>query len=52
MFPKALRREIVALLFAKALLLTAIYQLFFAPYASPQPDRSATLAHLLQAGGR
>lgn len=52
MFPNALRREVVVLLLVKAALLIAIYQFFFAPYTSPEPGRSATLSHILQAGGR
>jgi len=52
MFPKALRRDVVMLLLVKAALLIAIYQLFFAPYTSPEPNGSAMLAHLLQAGAR
>jgi|HubBroStandDraft_5_1064220.scaffolds.fasta_scaffold142115_2 hypothetical protein len=52
MFPLGLRREIIALLCAKALILFAIYQLFFAPLARPEPDGSAMRAHLIAASQR
>jgi hypothetical protein len=47
MFPKALRLEVIGLLCLKALALTAIYFLFIAPHAGPEPGPAATRAHLL-----
>ena len=47
MFPSELRREIVLLLCAKAIVLLAIYQLLFAPLAKPEPDGRAMRTHLL-----
>lgn len=47
MFPLGLRREIIALLCAKALILFAIYQIFFAPLARPEPDGGSMRAHLI-----
>ena len=51
MFPVKLRREIVLLLCAKALLLFAIYQLLFAPLERPEPDGHAVRAHLFATNG-
>lgn len=47
MFPKSLRLEVIGLLCLKALALTAIYFLFIAPHAGPEPGGDATRAHLL-----
>jgi hypothetical protein len=52
MFPVKLRREIVLLLCAKAILLVAIYQLFFAPIERPEPDGPAMGAHFFATNGR
>ena len=49
MFSLKLRREIIVLLCAKAILLVAIYQLFFAPFARPEPDGQAMRTHFLAA---
>lgn len=50
MFPHALRREIIALLCLKALLLFALYQLFFAHPAAA--DGHSVLTHLLATSSR
>ena len=47
MFPKRLRGEIILLLCAKLAALTAIYFLFVAPAARPEPDGAAMRSHLL-----
>ena len=47
MFPSALRSEIIALLCIKAVALVAIYQIFFAPVARPEPDGRAMRTHLV-----
>ena len=47
MFPKALRLDVIGLLCLKALGLTALYLLFFAPHAAPEPSGKATATHLL-----
>jgi hypothetical protein len=49
MFPRALRREVIALLLFKALALFVIYQMFFAPL--PEPGGRATLIHLVSMSG-
>lgn len=49
MFSLRLRREVIALLCAKAILLFVIYQLFFAPFAKPEPNGAAMRAHFLAA---
>lgn len=45
MFPKALRREILIVLGLKALLLLALYQLFFSPAHRHGPENPVT--HIL-----
>jgi hypothetical protein len=47
MFPRALRREIIALLCIKAVALVAIYQIFFAPVTTREPDGRAMRTHFL-----
>jgi hypothetical protein len=48
MFPRILRVEIIALLAAKAIALTVIYFLFFAPNTAREPDAAGLRAHLLR----
>ena len=52
MFPKTLRLEVIVLLCLKAAALTAIFCLFIAPHAAPEPDGNATRAHLLSTPSR
>ena len=47
MFPRALRRDIIALIFIKAVGLIVIYFAFVAPLAPPEPDGDTMVAHLL-----
>lgn len=47
MFPKSLRREIVILLCAKALVLTVIYVAFFSVGTKSLADGRAVQSHLL-----
>lgn len=44
MFPAALRRDILVLLAVKAVILTALYLLFFSP--SHQPPPADALSHI------
>ena len=46
MFPKALRLEVIGLLCLKALGLTILYLLFFAPHPTPEPNGKATATHI------
>ncbi len=46
MFPLVLRREIIFLLLAKAVLLTALYFLFFSPARRIDPTPHRMQAHL------
>jgi hypothetical protein len=47
MFPKPLRREIIVLLGAKALVLAVIYLAFFSVDTRSQADGPAVQSHLL-----
>ncbi|HTT83098.1 MAG TPA: hypothetical protein VMF67_06435 [Rhizomicrobium sp.] len=47
MFPRRLRGEIIILLCAKLVALTAIYFLLIAPAIRPEPDGAAMRAHLV-----
>lgn len=44
---RALRHEIIALLFVKAIALTLIYLAFFGPSVRPEVTAPTTAAHLL-----
>ena len=48
MFPNPLRREIVALLAVKAVLLTVLYFLFFSTSHRFEPDAGSLRAHLVE----
>jgi len=48
MFPRALRREILALLGLKAVLLTVLYLLFFSPSHRIEPTPAQMQSHLLR----
>jgi len=50
MFPTRLRKEIVALLCFKALVLGVICFAFIAPMEHPDPDKAAIMAHLTSRG--
>ena len=50
MFPARLRKEIIALLCLKALVLGVIYFTFIAPAERPDPDKAAIMAHLTSRG--
>ena len=45
--PWAVRRDVLILVSAKLLVLAAIYCLFFAPHARPDPRPAEIAAHLL-----
>ena len=49
MFPRTIRRDIIALLCIKAAALSLIYFLFVAPVAHPEPNGGAMRAHLIGA---
>ena len=46
MFPRTLRREIIVLLAAKIMLLTALYWLFFSPAHRIEPTPERMQSHL------
>ena len=46
MFPTRLRKEIIALLCLKALVLAVIYFAFIEPMERPEPGRAELIAHL------
>jgi hypothetical protein len=50
MFSTRLRKEVVALLCFKALVLGVIYFAFIAPMEHPDPDKAAIMAHLTSRG--
>ncbi len=50
MFPKILRREIVALLILKAILLTALYYTFFGSGHEMRPTPADLQSHMLDNG--
>ena len=49
MFPRTIRRDVIALLCIKAAALSLIYFLFVAPAAQPEPNGRAMQAHLMGA---
>jgi hypothetical protein len=49
MFPKSLRKDVIALLCLKAAALTVLYFLFFTPHAAPEPGGDAVRVHLTAA---